>query len=198
VPPKGGRKHPQQEFLQIDTTHILFICGGAFVGLDKIIEQRLNRQVIGFGTATEDARRDFDRSTLLSMVEPEDLLRFGMIPEFIGRLPVVATLTDLDEDALIDILHRPRNSLIRQYQKLFELEQVDLKFTDGALRSVARQALARKTGARGLRSILEDLMLDVMYDLPSRRNVKECVINEDVVEGRQPPILVYGGEARWA
>jgi ATP-dependent Clp protease ATP-binding subunit ClpX len=198
VPPKGGRKHPQQEFLQIDTTHILFICGGAFVGLDKIIEQRLNRQVIGFGTVTEDARRDFDRSTLLSMVEPEDLLRFGMIPEFIGRLPVVATLTDLDEDALIDILHRPRNSLIRQYQKLFELEQVDLKFTDGALRSVARQALARKTGARGLRSILEDLMLDVMYDLPSRRNVKECVINEDVVEGRQPPILVYGGEARWA
>ncbi|MBN1335103.1 MAG: ATP-dependent Clp protease ATP-binding subunit ClpX [Deltaproteobacteria bacterium] len=198
VPPKGGRKHPQQEFLQIDTTHILFICGGAFVGLDKIIEQRLNRQAIGFGTAAADARRDLDRSALLSMVEPEDLLRFGMIPEFIGRLPVLATLTDLDEDALVDILHRPRNSLIRQYQKLFELEHVDLKFTDGALRSVAHQALARKTGARGLRSILEDLMLDVMYDLPSRQNVKECVINEDVVERRQPPILVYGSEARWA
>jgi len=190
VPPKGGRKHPQQEFLQVDTTNILFICGGAFVGLDKIVGQRINRSGIGFGAAVVE-QDDMDRGQLLALSEPEDLLRFGMIPEFIGRLPVIATLGDLDEDALVEILHRPRNSLVRQYCKLFELEKVDLKFTDDALHALARQAMARKTGARGLRSILEDIMLDVMYELPSLPDVKECIINEEVVEGSRTPILVY-------
>ena len=191
VPPKGGRKHPQQEFLQIDTTNILFVCGGAFVGLDKIVEQRLNKSGVGFGAAVKD-QHEMNRGELLAKTEPEDLLRFGLIPEFIGRLPVVATLEDLDEDALVQILYKPRNSLIRQYAKLFELEEVELEFTDGALSEIAREAVARKTGARGLRSILEDIMLDVMYDLPSIDDVKECIVNEETVRAKQRPILVYG------
>ncbi len=191
VPPKGGRKHPQQEFLQIDTTNILFVCGGAFVGLDKIVEQRLNKSGVGFGAKVKD-QKELSRGELLAKTEPEDLLRFGLIPEFIGRLPVTATLGDLDEDALVQILHRPRNSLIRQYRKLFELEEVELEFTDGALFEIAREAMARRTGARGLRSILEDIMLDVMYDLPSIDDVKECIVNEETVKAKQRPILVYG------
>jgi ATP-dependent Clp protease ATP-binding subunit ClpX len=190
VPPKGGRKHPQQEFLQIDTTDILFICGGAFVGLDRIVEQRLNQSNIGFGASGREQKR-FTQGELLARVEPEDLLRFGMIPEFVGRLPVIATLDELEELALVEILHKPRNALARQYQRLFELENVKLKFTDGSLSAIARQALKRKTGARGLRSILEELMLDVMYDLPSRSAVKECIITEEVVDGGREPILVY-------
>ena len=191
VPPKGGRKHPQQEFLQIDTTNILFLCGGAFVGLDKIVEQRLNKSGMGFGAAVQE-QTEMSRGELLAKTEPEDLLRFGLIPEFIGRLPVVATLEDLDEGALVEILHKPRNSLVRQYAKLFELEEVELKFTDDALHELAREAMARKTGARGLRSILEDIMLDVMYDLPSIDDVKECIVNDETVRAKQRPILVYG------
>ncbi len=190
VPPKGGRKHPQQEFLQIDTTNILFICGGAFVGLDKIIEQRLNKSTIGFG-ATVKGQEELSRSELLARAEPEDLLRFGLIPEFIGRLPVLSTLEDLDEHALVQILYKPRNSLVKQYQKLFELEDVELKFTDDALMALAREAMARKTGARGLRAILEDLMLDTMYELPSMHGVKECIINADAVESKHQPLMVY-------
>lgn len=198
VPPKGGRKHPQQEFLQIDTTNILFVCGGAFVGLDKLVEQRINRSGLGFGAEVED-QQNLEKSQLIALSEPEDLLRFGMIPEFIGRLPVIATLEDLDEDALVEILSTPRNALIKQYQKLFELEEVELKFTEDALHAIAREAMSRKTGARGLRAILEELMLDLMYDLPSRPDVRECVINEEVVAGKRDPILVYENDsATWA
>ena len=197
VPPKGGRKHPQQEFLQIDTSNILFICGGAFVGLERIVEARLGQQALGFGVKAQ-ARARLSTSELLAQAEPEDLMRFGLIPEFIGRVPVVATLDDLDEDALMGILTKPRNALIKQYQKLFETDGVKLKFTDGSLRRVAQEALQRKTGARGLRGILEDVMMDAMYDLPSRENVKECIISEEVVAGTQPPILVYESEAEWA
>ena len=197
VPPKGGRKHPQQEFLQVDTTNILFICGGAFVGLERIVEARLGQQALGFGVKAQ-ARARLSTSELLAQAEPEDLMRFGLIPEFIGRVPVVATLDDLDEDALMGILTKPRNALIKQYQKLFEMDGVKLKFTDGSLRRVAQEALQRKTGARGLRGILEDVMMDAMYDLPSRENVKECIISEEVVAGTQPPILVYESEAEWA
>jgi ATP-dependent Clp protease ATP-binding subunit ClpX len=196
VPPKGGRKHPQQEFLQIDTTNILFICGGAFVGLDKIVEARLGEQALGFG---KSGRKRVERtsSELTALTEADDLMRFGLIPEFIGRVPVLATLDELDEESLIDILIRPRNALIKQYQKLFEMEKVKLKFTDGALRLIAQDALKRRTGARGLRAIVEEVMLDVMYDLPSRDNVKECIISEDVVLRKQEPILVYESEEAW-
>jgi ATP-dependent Clp protease ATP-binding subunit ClpX len=197
VPPKGGRKHPQQEFLQIDTTNILFICGGAFVGLEKIIESRLGQQLMGFGQKVKE-KRQIGRNELLGKVEADDLIKFGLIPEFIGRVPVVATLEELDEAALIDILIRPKNALIKQYQKLFEMENVKLKFTDGSLRLIAKEALERKAGARGLRAILEDIMLDVMYDLPSRTNVKECIISEEVVQRKRDPILVYENEAEWA
>jgi ATP-dependent Clp protease ATP-binding subunit ClpX len=197
VPPKGGRKHPQQEFLQIDTSNILFICGGAFVGMEKIVESRLGQQAMGFGV-TAQSRTRLTLSELFAAAEPEDLMRFGLIPEFIGRVPVVATLDELDEPALIDILTRPRNALIKQYQKLFDMDGVKLKFTEGSLRRIAQEALTRKTGARGLRGILEDIMLDVMYDIPSRENVKECIVSEDVVNRTQPPILVYESEAEWA
>jgi ATP-dependent Clp protease ATP-binding subunit ClpX len=197
VPPKGGRKHPQQDFLQIDTTNILFICGGAFVGLDKIVEGRLGQQQMGFGKKVR-GREKLTSSELIARVEAEDLMKFGLIPEFIGRVPVVATLDELDEDALIDILIKPKNALIKQYQKLFDMDNVSLKFTDGSLKFIAREALLRKAGARGLRGILEEIMLDVMYDLPSKNNVKECIISEDVVEKRQDPILVYENEAEWA
>jgi len=197
VPPKGGRKHPQQEFLQIDTTNILFICGGAFVGLDKIVEERLNKSGVGFGTTLKEKRKR-TTSELLALTEPEDFLRFGLIPEFVGRLPVIATLDELDERTLIDILVRPRNALVRQYQKLFEMEHVHLKFTDGSMNAIAKEAIVRKTGARGLRAIMEEIMLDVMYDLPSKDNIKEVIISEEVVQRKQEPMLVYESEAEWA
>jgi ATP-dependent Clp protease ATP-binding subunit ClpX len=197
VPPKGGRKHPQQEFLQIDTQNILFVCGGAFGGLDKIIENRVNKVGIGFGQKSRE-RVTRTKSELLAMVEPEDLLGFGMIPEFVGRLPVCATLDELDSDALVRVLTEPRNALVKQYQKLFEMEDVHLKFTDGAMLAIAKEAISRKTGARGLRAIMEEIMLDVMYEVPSRDNIRECIISEEVVERKKDPILVYENEAEWA
>ena len=197
VPPKGGRKHPQQEFLQIDTSNILFICGGAFVGLDTIIQRRIGVKGMGFGAdiSTEENRR---LGEVLREVQAEDLLHFGLIPEFVGRLPVIATLGELNDEALVDILTQPKNALIKQYQKLFEFEDVRLRFTDGALRAVARQALKRKSGARGLRSILETVMLDLMYDIPSREDVEECVINEEVIEQGSNPLMVIKQEAESA
>ncbi|MCK6523065.1 ATP-dependent Clp protease ATP-binding subunit ClpX [Myxococcota bacterium] len=197
VPPKGGRKHPQQEFLQIDTTNVLFVCGGAFVGLDKIVENRVNKSSIGFG-ATVKSQREYRVGELLGMCETEDLLRFGMIPEFVGRVPVLATLDELDEPTLIAILTEPKNALVKQYQRLFQMENVTLKFTEGSLFAIARQALQRKTGARGLRSIMEEIMLDVMYEIPNKTNIKECIISEEVVSGRKPPILVYETDTEWA
>ena len=191
VPPQGGRKHPQQEFLQVDTTNILFICGGAFAGLDRIIAQRGKGSAMGFGA---DVRDDDDRGVgeLFKELEPEDLLKFGLIPEFVGRLPVIATLEDLDESALVTILTAPKNALIKQYQKLFELESTDLKFTDDALHAIARRAIERKTGARGLRSILEDILLDTMFDLPGMDEVTEVVVNEEVVTSDIAPLMIYG------
>ncbi len=197
VPPKGGRKHPQQEFLQIDTTNILFICGGAFIGLDKIIEERVGIKTMGFG-ADIKKRTIREGENILDQVQPEDLLRFGFIPEFVGRLPVAATLNELSEDALVDILTKPRNALVKQYQKLFEFENVKLKFTDGAIRAVAKKAIKRKSGARGLRSILENVMLDVMYEIPSQSNIKECIISEEVIFNKESPIIVYEKEAEVA
>ena len=197
VPPKGGRKHPQQEFLQVDTQNILFVCGGAFVGLDKIVENRVNKVGIGFGQKSRGKVKR-TKSELLAMVEPEDLLSFGMIPEFVGRLPVCATLDELDAESLVRVLTEPRNALVKQYQKLFEMEEVGLKFTDGALLAIAKEAITRKTGARGLRAIMEEIMLDVMYELPSRDNIRECIISEEVVERKKDPILVYENEAEWA
>ncbi|MBW2540655.1 MAG: ATP-dependent Clp protease ATP-binding subunit ClpX [Deltaproteobacteria bacterium] len=193
VPPKGGRKHPQQEFLQIDTSNILFICGGAFVGLDSIIQKRIGVKGMGFG-ADMPAEKDRRLGEVLRDVQGEDLLHFGLIPEFVGRLPVVATLSELNEEALIAILTQPKNALVKQYQKLFEFEDVHLRFTDGALRAVARQAMKRKSGARGLRSILENVMLDLMYDIPSRDDVEECVINEEVIEQGSNPLMVLKQE----
>ena len=197
VPPKGGRKHPQQEFLKVDTTDILFICGGAFNGLEKIVQSRINVKTMGFG-ADIKTKAEERMSSVLTKVQPEDLLKFGLIPEFVGRLPVVATLEELDEGALIRILREPKNALIKQYRKLFELENVKLKFTEGALVSIAREALKRKSGARGLRAILEDTMLDIMYDLPSLKNVRECVVSEEVILHREPPILLYEKKAESA
>ncbi|HBZ69527.1 MAG TPA: ATP-dependent Clp protease ATP-binding subunit ClpX [Deltaproteobacteria bacterium] len=197
VPPKGGRKHPQQEFLQIDTTNILFICGGAFCGLEKIVERRIGVKGMGFNA---DIQKRVERKLgdVLREAETEDLLRFGMIPEFVGRLPVVATLDELNEDALIEILTKPKNALVKQYQKLFELEDVRLRLTDGALRAVSRQALRRKSGARGLRAILENVMLELMYEIPSRDDVEECVISEEVIEQGAKPLLVFKREAESA
>jgi ATP-dependent Clp protease ATP-binding subunit ClpX len=190
VPPQGGRKHPQQEFLQVDTTNILFICGGAFAGLERIIAQRGKGSSIGFGA---DVRSADDRRTgeVLREVEPEDLLRFGLIPEFVGRLPVLATLEDLDEAALIQILCEPKNALVKQYQRMFEMEGIKLTFPEEALRAIARKAIARKTGARGLRSIMEGILLDTMFELPSMRGVEEVVVSADVVEGRAQPLHIY-------
>jgi len=190
VPPQGGRKHPQQEFLQVDTTNILFICGGAFAGLEKIIASRGRGTSIGFGA---DVRGPEDRKTgeLLRDVEPEDLLKYGLIPEFIGRLPVVATLEDLDEESLIEILTTPKNALVKQYQRLFEMENVRLQITTDALRAIARKALNRKTGARGLRTIMETILLDTMFELPGLDGVEEVVINREVVEGRAKPLYIY-------
>jgi ATP-dependent Clp protease ATP-binding subunit ClpX len=192
VPPKGGRKHPQQEFLQVDTTNILFICGGAFVGLEDIIRKRTGRKRMGFGGQLEESEKNGQRaSDLLHSVQTEDLLKFGLIPEFIGRLPVIATLDELDDSALMRILKEPKNALTKQYSKLFEMESVHLKFTEDALRAIAREAMKRKSGARGLRAIMENIMLDIMYDMPSQPNIKEVVISEDVVEKHEPPIVVY-------
>lgn len=191
VPPQGGRKHPQQEFLQIDTTDILFVCGGAFSGLEKIISARGKGVSIGFGAEVHGPEHR-QMGEILQSVEPEDLLKFGLIPEFIGRLPVLATLTDLDEKALIEILTKPKNALVKQYQKLFEIENVKLTFTEDALAAIAVKAIARKTGARGLRSIMESILLDTMFDLPSYYDVEEVIINKEVVEGRSQPLKTYG------
>ena len=197
VPPKGGRKHPQQEFLQVDTTNILFICGGAFVGLDDIIRRRVGLKSVGFGS---DLRKRDERkaSELLQEVQTEDLLKFGLIPEFVGRLPMIATLEELDEQALVRILREPKNALTRQYQKLFEMENVHLKFTDGALTAIAREALKRKSGARGLRAIMENVMLDIMYDIPSQPNIKEVLISEEVITAHDQPIVLYQKAAETA
>jgi ATP-dependent Clp protease ATP-binding subunit ClpX len=195
VPPKGGRKHPQQEFLQVDTSQILFICGGAFSGLEKIIEQRIGQKSIGFGSSEVDSASGKGKKKvgeLFQLVQPEDLLKFGIIPEFIGRLPVIAVLEDLDEKALISILTTPKNALTRQYKRMLELDGVSLRFTDEALKTVANEAIKRNTGARGLRSILESAMLDVMFDIPSQRGVKEVVINDRAVLKKEAPIVVMG------
>jgi len=197
VPPKGGRKHPQQDYIKVDTTNILFICGGAFHGLETIIGQRIGKKGLGFGVDVEGGR-DKGYSELIKDVQPEDLLKYGLIPEFIGRLPIVATLEELDEDVLVEILKKPRNAISKQYKKLFELENVKLTFTEGAVRAIARDAIKKKTGARGLRSIMEKVMLDVMYELPSITNVKECVVSEEVITSREKPILIYEEEAEIA
>ncbi len=190
VPPQGGRKHPQQEFLQVDTTNILFICGGAFSGLDKIIAQRNKGSAMGFNAEVKDpdARRVGE---LFKELEPEDLLKFGLIPEFVGRLPVIATLEDLDEDALIQILTQPKNALVKQYQRLFEIEDVKLTFTEDALKGIAKRAIDRKTGARGLRSIMEDILLDTMFDMPGQAEITEVVVNEEAAAGKAAPLMIY-------
>ncbi len=189
VPPQGGRKHPHQEFIQVDTTNVLFVCGGAFVGLDKSIEHRIGRNGMGFGAEIK-SREDRRVGDLLALVQPEDLLRYGLIPEFVGRLPVVATLHDLDEAALVRILREPKNAIIKQYQKYFDLEKVRLKFTDDAIAAIARQALKCGTGARGLRAILEEVMLEIMYELPSMEGLKECMITREVILNHERPILI--------
>jgi ATP-dependent Clp protease ATP-binding subunit ClpX len=198
VPPKGGRKHPQQEFVKIDTTNILFICGGAFVGLDKIIRNRIGAKTMGFTASLQDKDKELPLGDILARCQPEDLIRYGLIPEFIGRLPVIATLDELSEDALMRILREPKNALTKQYAKLFEFEGVELKFTDEALQAVAQEAMSRKSGARGLRSILESAMLDIMYDLPSLKGVQECVVGEEVIKQGEQPILLYSNQAEYA
>lgn len=197
VPPRGGRKHPQQEFLQVDTTNILFICGGAFAGLEDIIASRIEVASMGFGADIRSKRKK-DVTALLEQVQTEDLMKFGMIPEFIGRVPIVCSLAQLDEDTLIKILTTPKNAIVKQFKKLFDFENVELKFTDGALRAVVKEALKRKTGARGLRAILERAMLDVMYEMPSAKNLKEVVITEEVIVVDSDPILVYRSESESA
>ncbi len=190
VPPQGGRKHPHQEFIQIDTTNILFICGGAFDGIEPIIKRRLGQKVIGFGSTKEE----IEDKNLLTKVLPEDMLRFGLIPEFIGRLPVIATLEQLDEDTLIQILTKPKNALVKQFQKMLQLDDVELEFEDGALLEIAKKAIERKTGARGLRSIIEGIMLDVMFELPSRDDIKKCIITAEVIsKGESPKIILVDG-----
>lgn len=199
VPPKGGRKHPQQEFLQVDTTNILFICGGAFSGLDSIVAQRIGKRAVGF--SIEEGKKhvtDQNYTKLMHEIEPGDFLRYGLIPEFMGRLPVIAALGELSEQDLVKILMEPRNAIIKQYQKLFEFENVKLKFTDGALAAVAKESMRRKAGARGLRAILENAMLETMYELPSQTNIKECIVNEDVITEHAKPIIVYGNRAETA
>jgi ATP-dependent Clp protease ATP-binding subunit ClpX len=190
VPPKGGRKHPQQDFVKVDTSNILFICGGTFTRLEQVIQRRLGAKVMGFG-AKIVSQEEKNVGEILQHVQPEDLIKYGLIPEFLGRLPIVATLNELSEDSLIRILKEPKNSLIKQYQKLFEMEEVNLRFTDSALSAIAQEAVKRKSGARGLRAIMEKCMLDIMYDIPSIENVKECVIGEDVVLHKEAPILLY-------
>ena len=195
VPPQGGRKHPQQEFLQVDTTNILFICGGAFAGLERLISDRTNSTGIGFGATVRD-KDETKVGEILTKIEPEDLVKFGLIPEFIGRLPVIATLEDLDEDALVQILVEPKNALTKQYKALFEMDEVDLEFRDDALRAIARRAIERKTGARGLRSILENILMDTMFDIPTTSDIDRVVINEDVVVSNAPPLLVHSSVSK--
>ena len=190
IPPKGGRKHPHQEFVKIDTSNILFICGGAFVGLEEIIERRIGEKSIGF-TGNPRSQKDKVKEGIFKHVEPEDLMHFGLIPELIGRLPVVAVLEDLDEEALIKILKEPKNALIKQFKKLLSFDNVELTFTDGALRAIAQEAIKRKTGARGLRAIIEEIMTDIMFEVPSKKNVREVIINEDVVVNKTSPIYIY-------
>jgi len=195
VPPQGGRKHPQQEFLQVDTTNILFVVGGAFAGIDKVISARGQNVSMGFGGELKE-EEERDTGEILQGIEPEDLVKFGLIPEFVGRLPVIATLTNLDEDALITILSQPKNALVKQYQLMFDMEDVRLSFNEGALRAIAKRAIKRKTGARGLRSILENILLDTMYDLPTFEGVEEVVINAEVVNGSAKPLLIYTNKAK--
>lgn len=197
VPPQGGRKHPHQEYIKIDTTNILFICGGAFVGLDKIIERRIGKKSYGFGTDIKIHKKK-DKDEILSKVQPEDLLKYGFIPEFIGRIPVISTLHGLDENALTKILQEPKNSLVKQYKKFFSFEGVELKFDDEAIKEIAKEALKRETGARGLRAIIEDVMLNIMYELPSQNEIRECIITEDVIKKKEEPILVLGKEKKTA
>ena len=191
VPPQGGRKHPQQEFLQVDTRNILFICGGAFAGLEKIIQSRSESTGIGFSAEIRSKDKRVSVGDVLKTIEPEDLIKFGLIPEFVGRLPVVATLDELDEDALIKILSEPKNAIAKQFRKLFEMEGVELEFRDDALRAVARKALKRRTGARGLRTIIEQVLLEIMYELPSLENVSKVVVDEGVINGSAEPYLIY-------
>ena len=197
VPPKGGRKHPQQDFVKVDTSNILFVCGGTFTGLDKIIMRRQAEKVMGFG-AKLASHQERNIGEILEMVQPEDLIKFGLIPEFVGRLPVLATLHELSENSLIRILKEPKNALVKQFKKLFEMEGVNLRFTDSALAAIALESVKRKSGARGLRAILETCMLDIMYDLPSLADVKECVVGEDVVLRREAPILLYEPQKKQA
>jgi len=197
IPPQGGRKHPQQDFIQIDTTDILFICGGAFIGLDSIIEQRTGQKMVGFGSDVL-IRKERRIGEILSLIEPEDLIKYGLIPEFVGRLPVVATLDELDEPALIKILTEPKNALIKQYQRLFSFDNVRLRFTEGALSAIAKKATQRKIGARGLRAILEERMLDVMYEIPSQKGIKECLINEETITKNERPLLIFEKQAESA
>lgn len=193
LPPKGGRKHPQQEFIQVDTSNILFICGGAFVGLEKIVEGRFANKALGIGAEIKTAKeKEKEGKNILKKLQPEDLARFGLIPEFIGRLPILAVLDPLEREALVDILVKPKNALIKQYQKLFSYENVELKFTDEALTEIAKQALDRKTGARGLRGVIESAMLDIMYEIPSKQNVKECIIDDKVIRSEAEPKLIFG------
>ena len=194
MPPQGGRKHPHQEFVQVDTTDILFICGGAFIGLDKIIQNRVGKKVMGFKTVGESVEAE-KIDDIMAEVHPTDFIQYGLIPEFVGRLPVVAVLAELDEADLERILLEPKNSLIKQYQKFFEFENVRLSFTDSAIKATAREAQERKTGARGLRAILEEVMLDIMYDLPSLTDIKECVISEEVITQRAQPLTIYEKKA---
>ncbi|UCF82845.1 MAG: ATP-dependent Clp protease ATP-binding subunit ClpX [Desulfobacteraceae bacterium] len=197
VPPKGGRKHPQQDFVKVDTSNILFVCGGTFNGLDKIISNRIGSKLIGF-EADISGKGEMDNNAILSLVQPEDLIKFGLIPEFIGRIPIVATLNELSLDALVRILTEPKNALIKQYKKLFELEDVVLKFSDEALLCVAKDAIERKSGARGLRAILESVMLDIMYEIPSTQGIRECVIGEEVITKGDSPLLLYENQVEYA
>ncbi len=197
IPPQGGRKHPQQEYIQVNTTNILFICGGAFIGLDKIIEKRIGQRTVGFMSETI-TKKERKIGEVLSLVEPGDLIKYGLIPEFVGRMPVVAALDELDEPALIKILTEPKNALMKQYQKLLSFDNVRLKFTEGALSAISKKAIKRKTGARGLRSILEEIMLDVMYEIPSQKGIRECLVTEETVAKKEKPILVYEKQAESA
>ena len=197
VPPKGGRKHPQQDFVKVDTSNILFVCGGTFNGLDKIIRNRIGSKLIGF-EADIRGKGEMDNNEILSLVQPEDLIKFGLIPEFIGRIPIVATLNELSLDALVRILTEPKNALVKQYKKLFELEDVELNFTNEALLCVAKDAIERKSGARGLRAILESVMLDIMYEIPSTSGIRECVIGEEVITKGESPLLLYENQVEYA
>ncbi|MBN1626167.1 MAG: ATP-dependent Clp protease ATP-binding subunit ClpX [Deltaproteobacteria bacterium] len=197
IPPKGGRKHPQQDFVKVDTSNILFICGGTFNGLDRIIRNRIGSKSMGFEAELHQAKDD-DSDRLMSLIQPEDLVKYGMIPEFMGRIPIIASLNSLSEDALVRILTEPKNALLKQYKKLFEVEGVELKFSDDAIKTIAQDAIKRKSGARGLRAILESVMLDIMYDIPSMSGIRECVIGESVIKGKEQPLLVYENKAGYA